>query len=289
MHYAVMISSTFKDLVDLRLILKNEALAADLFPKVMEHNDGDINATVLENSLAMVRDSHAYVLLIGRRYGQRPNSPRNLKNLSITELEFEEAVRLNRPIKLIIQSEHYPAGPGDDDQRDIDSLKAFRNRAKKVDGNTGEHRIYYEVSSKQKFAAAAAKLMQSLAAYLRKDPPAQTSILPHPDAAAIPTDCAGATRLQAALFKSIDEIRQSGSENNGLLQLWPECINVESLNRVLDGPNGGLDFIETVRQRAAKTIHLPRNVERSTFFPCYFWWALNAGLDSTSKRHRREN
>ena len=51
----------------------------------------------------MVRDGSAYIGVISKKYGQMPKCPtRNPDNLSITELEFNEALHLGRPILLFI-------------------------------------------------------------------------------------------------------------------------------------------------------------------------------------------
>ena len=56
----------------------------------------------------MVRHSAAYVGIISRKYGQIPKcSKRNPGNISITELEFDEAQKLNRPILLFIMGEKH--------------------------------------------------------------------------------------------------------------------------------------------------------------------------------------
>lgn len=66
-----------------------------------------------------------------------------------------------------------------------------------------------------------------------------------------PTDCTGATRLQTALFKRIDEIRQQGTaEQKLLLQEFPQCASRSSLDKVLNKADGGRRFIEVVRHRA---------------------------------------
>ncbi len=51
--------------------------------------------------LAWCANSVAFIGVISRRYGQTPKCPRrNPDALSIAELEFNEAMRLGRPILL---------------------------------------------------------------------------------------------------------------------------------------------------------------------------------------------
>jgi hypothetical protein len=55
-----------------------------------------------------VRDASAYIGVVSLKYGQTPACPqRNPGELSITELEFNEAKRLGRPILIfIMDAEH---------------------------------------------------------------------------------------------------------------------------------------------------------------------------------------
>ena len=49
-----------------------------------------------------------YIGVISRKYGRTPESPKlNPGGVSITELEFDEALRLNRPILLFIMGEEH--------------------------------------------------------------------------------------------------------------------------------------------------------------------------------------
>lgn len=165
MHHGVMISSTYVDVKHLRAVLMQAATAAGLFPRAMEHDQPAPNADVIDNSLKMVREASAYVLLIGHRYGQRPVCVhRNPNDLSICELEFEEALRLGRPIQLYLLSKAFPIGAEHVDKQafDVASLEAFRKRAKSMDGNGGVNRIYKEVNSKRELEIAATSSMLTL-------------------------------------------------------------------------------------------------------------------------------
>ena len=164
-HLAVMVSSTYADLKDLRQVLIDAALGAGLFPKAMEH-DKALAIDLVESSLSKVQTAAAYVLLIGHRYGQQPVADLNPHNLSITELEFDEAIRLGLPIVLIVLSEDYALPPRHVD-RDADlkaRLDAFRLRAKSANGfGRGPNRVYAEVSSREEFVSAAERSLQVLA------------------------------------------------------------------------------------------------------------------------------
>src|SRR5437868_5670832 len=104
----VTVSSTFKDLQEHRAALIKCINAHGLSDVAME-NDSARLVDVIESSLQMVRDGSAYVGIISLNYGQTPQCPiRNPDGLSITELEFNEAVRLKRPILLFIMGDDHP-------------------------------------------------------------------------------------------------------------------------------------------------------------------------------------
>src|SRR5450759_867430 len=99
----VMISSTFEDLKQHRAALIQAIKGQGLTDVAMENDSAKADVDVIDSSLQMVRDASAYVLVIGRKYGQTPRSlDRNPDKLSITELEFNEALRLDRPILLFV-------------------------------------------------------------------------------------------------------------------------------------------------------------------------------------------
>src|SRR5712692_1927737 len=103
-HYlGVMISSTFTDLERHRRALVKTIDGQGLKSVAMEHDSARPDGDVLDSSLRMVRESAAYIGVISHRYGQIPDDPqRNPQRLSLTELEFNEASRLGRPILLLI-------------------------------------------------------------------------------------------------------------------------------------------------------------------------------------------
>ena len=88
-----MLSSTFTDLEKHRAALIKAIKAHGLTDVAME-NDSAKLLDVIDSSLEMVRDGSAYIGVISLKYGQTPKCPkRNPDNLSITELEFNEALR----------------------------------------------------------------------------------------------------------------------------------------------------------------------------------------------------
>jgi hypothetical protein len=107
-YKGVMISSTFTDLEDHRAALIKIIKTHALTDLAMENDSAKPVIDVIESSLAMVRDGAAYIGLIAKKYGQTPVCPkRNPGKVSVTELEFNEAQRLERPILLFIMGEKH--------------------------------------------------------------------------------------------------------------------------------------------------------------------------------------
>jgi len=170
----VMVSSTFTDLKAHRAALIRTIEEHGLHPNVMEHSSARL-VDVVDSSLQMVRDSAAYVGVISRKYGQvLEDADRNPDRLSITELEFNEAMRLNRPILLFLMGEAHPVTEKD---VELDSdkrakLDAFRERAKRMKEGSPIERVYAVFESLDDFKA---KIGPSLAELRR-----------HLDASAVP-------------------------------------------------------------------------------------------------------
>lgn len=149
----VMVSSTFTDLKEHRGALIDAIHSHKLHANVME-NDSARLVDVIDSSLQMVRDSHAYIGVISLKYGQTPEcSTRNPGKLSITELEFNEAQRLGRPILLFIMGEDHPVKKADieRDPEKEKKLNAFRERAKKASAGSAVNRVYAVFNSLEDF------------------------------------------------------------------------------------------------------------------------------------------
>src|ERR1017187_4295121 len=110
----VMISSTFTDLKEHRAALVDALKGQGLTDRAMENDTAKPVVDVIDSSLQMVRDASAYIGVISRKYGQTPADPkRNPGKLSLTELEFNEAQRLGRPILLFIMDAGHPLREAD--------------------------------------------------------------------------------------------------------------------------------------------------------------------------------
>jgi hypothetical protein len=181
----VAVSSTFEDLKEHRDALIDILTGHRLFPLAMEHDSARPGADVIDSSLQKVRDGAAYVGIISRRYGQVPSCPqRNPENRSITELEFAEAQRLDRPILLFLMGEAHPVREADVelDPENRKKLQAFRERAKQMGPDAPVHRVYDTFNSLEQFRAKAARAVAELEDYLQAPaatapatPPAESS------------------------------------------------------------------------------------------------------------------
>jgi hypothetical protein len=70
-----MLSSTFTDLKEHRQKAIETISTFGYLPRVPEHTGARAGGNVIESSLNMVRESAAYVGMIGFKYGQTPLDP----------------------------------------------------------------------------------------------------------------------------------------------------------------------------------------------------------------------
>ena len=167
-YQGVMVSSTFTDLKEHRAALIKAIKGAGLTDVAME-NDAAKPVDVIDSSLQMVRDCSAYIAVISHKYGQTPKSTeRNPGTVSITELEFDEALRLNRPILLFIMGEEHPVLKADVETNATKrkKLKAFMERAKEMGPDSLVHRVYATFDSVEDFKEMAFPAVASLRRYL---------------------------------------------------------------------------------------------------------------------------
>jgi hypothetical protein len=196
---AIMLSSTFTDLKEHRRQVREVIGKLGFKPEDMESHGAQAEGNVIESSLQMVRDSAAYVGIISHKYGQTPPDPKlNPSGLSITELEFNEAMRLNRPILLFMMGENHPLIKADveTDPDKIEKLAAFCERAKRMREGSEVERVYEVFEDQPQFVAKAATAIGRLIPHLEtgtgedSKPPAATETdasLPRPpELAALP-------------------------------------------------------------------------------------------------------
>ncbi|MGW6934198.1 DUF4062 domain-containing protein [Lentzea sp. NPDC054927] len=170
----VMVSSTFADLREHRAALMSAIQGQQLHAVAMESDSARL-ATVVESSLEKVRDAAAYIAIIGRRYGAVPDGSANPDGLSLTHLEFREAVRLGRPILVFIMS---PGHLVTEDAVELDPVKRaklekFREEAKFAGGDV--HQVYEEFTDLASFATAATQSVAELRRVLETPEPLSES------------------------------------------------------------------------------------------------------------------
>jgi hypothetical protein len=173
-YKALMLSSTFTDLQEHRERAIQAIHKLGYMARVMEHSGAQAEADVIDTSLAMVRDAVAYIGVISRKYGQTPFDPvRNPNQLSVTELEFNEAMRLGRPIVLFIMGTGHLGREGDFESAPdkLKKLNEFRERAKRMRDDSDVHRIYEVFNSLEQFSTAAATAIGNLVRYLERSAP----------------------------------------------------------------------------------------------------------------------
>ena len=171
--HQVMISSTGSDLKGHRELLSSAINSHGLHPNIMEHDSAKL-VDVIESSLEKVRNSAAYILIIGKRYGQTPECPdRNPDKLSITELEFNEAAKLGRPTLLFIMGTDHLVKECDveADSEKRTKLNAFRERAKQQSPDSKVHRVYAVFNSLDEFTRQIAAPVANLQKFLEPSEP----------------------------------------------------------------------------------------------------------------------
>jgi len=109
---------------------------------------------------------------------------RNPEDVSITELEFNEALRLQRPILLFIMGDEHLLREVDvePDSAKKEKLKAFRERAKQMKPGSTVHRVYATFDSLEDFTSKAIQAVAGLRRHIdeldKTDPPAEATPAP---------------------------------------------------------------------------------------------------------------
>jgi tetratricopeptide (TPR) repeat protein len=115
MRRSVMISSTVKDLPDHREAVRVACLRADCDPREMMENLVALPEHAIDVSLKMVEAADIYIGILAYRYSEPPQG----HDISITEMEYDKAVELKKPILCFFIHEDHPVtrkdvdtGPG---------------------------------------------------------------------------------------------------------------------------------------------------------------------------------
>ncbi len=107
----VMISSTMLDLPDHRRKAMDACLSLDLLPKMMEHLPA-IDEDVISASLSLVDEADIYLGIFAHRYGYVPAGHKK----SITQMEYERAVKRGIPRLIFLMDKSNPVLPDNVDK-----------------------------------------------------------------------------------------------------------------------------------------------------------------------------
>lgn len=126
MSRTLMISSTFRDLEEYRDEVHEGCDRIGFNKQHRMENLGALNASAVEASLYMVDKADIYLCFLAHRYGYQPPG----SDISITEMEYNRAVELNKPRLVFFINEDHPFPPSRIDKGD-DALKlqALKERA----------------------------------------------------------------------------------------------------------------------------------------------------------------
>jgi WD40 repeat protein len=129
----IYVSSTYTDLADHRAVLKTELERAGYDVESMERYAA-FPEPPLERCLADVASCDGYVLLLAHRYGFVPTTD-GKSSKSITELEYEQAVRCGKPPFVFCIDQHHPWPPQFvDTGKAAEQVSAFRKRVEESHG-----------------------------------------------------------------------------------------------------------------------------------------------------------
>ncbi|MGA8498910.1 MAG: DUF4062 domain-containing protein, partial [Xanthobacteraceae bacterium] len=121
----VMISSTARDLPEHREQVRLACIRAGFEPReMMEHLTAE-DASAVEVSLQMVEDADVYLGILAYRYGTIPPGA----DISITEMEYDQAVKLDKPRLIFFIDKKHPVTIEDVDTSPSSAkLKALKER-----------------------------------------------------------------------------------------------------------------------------------------------------------------
>ncbi len=129
----IIISSTYRDLIDHRDAVRKAAQSRGIFPEMMEYDSAKGFQGIFQSSYAKVDAADAYFVLISNyRYGQVIDDPdQNPDGLSVTELEFRHAEKTGKDIYAFLMDDAVQHAPQDvrAEAKWWDKLQAFRARA----------------------------------------------------------------------------------------------------------------------------------------------------------------
>ncbi len=121
----IFISSTVADLSNERKSVLDAIKALQLKHESMEYF-GARPSRPIETCLEEVKKSDALIVIVGHRYGSVVSG----MNVSYTEAEYNEGLKLGKPILVYLKSDDVPVLPSqfERDPQNLESLKNFKNK-----------------------------------------------------------------------------------------------------------------------------------------------------------------
>ncbi|MEO1314998.1 MAG: DUF4062 domain-containing protein [Pseudomonadota bacterium] len=181
----VMISSTVRDLPEHREQLRLACERSGFAPHEMQEHLTALNADAVQASMEMVERANVYVLVLGHRYGTVPDG----ETRSITEMEYDRAVELNKPRLVFLIHDDHPVtgkdverGPGAQKLDDMkvkvgaERVAAFFESPDDLRGHAGEALTALKPSLTNKTPTEAAQA----AIHRRTAIPASPALYAHP-------------------------------------------------------------------------------------------------------------
>jgi tetratricopeptide (TPR) repeat protein len=151
-RHSVMISSTARDLPKHRDEVRLACLRAGFDPREMMENLPALNRDAIDASLRMVEEADVYLCILAYRYGTVPEG----YDISITEMEFNRAVELNKPrLVFFIHKDHPVLGGDVETGSGATKLEALKVRI-------GEHRVAAFFKSSEDLRAHAVEALTAL-------------------------------------------------------------------------------------------------------------------------------
>jgi tetratricopeptide (TPR) repeat protein len=142
-HQDVMVSSTYSDLVEHRKAVIDALVRLGFFPIGMEFDSSKAGKDIIASSMEMVAKSQAYVGIVSHRYGGVPeDAERNPHKLSITELEYREALKSGIPVYMFLMSDEHPVKPAG-----FEMVAAYRKKLQALKDDARLRSICAEFSS----------------------------------------------------------------------------------------------------------------------------------------------
>jgi hypothetical protein len=185
LKHAVMLSSTYRELVEHRQAIQQAILGQELFPIAMENDAALPGHDLISASIQKVDEADAYVGLISYRYGQVPiSSDRNPNKLSLTELEFRRACDRGIPICMFIMHDEHlvpRSVVNADSDADAAKLRSFIALAK-------QDRIYAEFKSVDDLKAKSVQSLGKLREAIERESSPGSELVRQLEARPIPLD-----------------------------------------------------------------------------------------------------